>query len=98
MKFHGLVSENMCGDFLLENGRLQLHLWYNSGPTRGGGQPGQYPGAQSKEGGQGKEGPRAKRGSRAKRGAQDKESIVQFYYNSKFQQSLFKASMSMILA
>ena len=30
MKFHGLVSENMCEDFLPENGRLQLHFWYNS--------------------------------------------------------------------
>ena len=25
-----MVSENMCGDFLPENGRLQLHFWYNS--------------------------------------------------------------------
>ena len=29
MKFDVFVSENKCGDFLPENGRLQ-HFWYNS--------------------------------------------------------------------
>ena len=43
-------------------------------PDERGGQPGQCPGAQGKEG-----------GSEQREGAQRNESIVQFYYDSKFQ-------------
>ena len=47
--------------------------WHQPGPTRGGGSRGSAPG------------PRAKRGAQGKEGGPSAESIVQSYYDSKFQ-------------